>query len=237
MTDEEIRLKGIEFAKQNKKRIAQELTDPKVFLSEANPISIFMAGSPGAGKTEVSKSLVEILEEGNKRRIIRIDSDEIRDRIPGYTGKNSYLFQGAVSLIVEKMQDLALHRKQSFILDGTLAHYEKARHNIQRSIDHQRLIWIAYVYQKPDVAWRLTKDREIIEGRNIPISAFVRQFFDSRATVKKLKDAFGEHVAVFLVKKDFEKITEEVILKIPNSEKIDEYLPERYTEETLEKIL
>ena len=43
--------------KKNKKMIAKKLVDH--FPEEENPVSVFMAGSPRAGKTEVAKSLVE----------------------------------------------------------------------------------------------------------------------------------------------------------------------------------
>ena len=99
MTDEEIREQAIEFAKKNKVRIAKELTDPTKYLPSARPISVFMAGSPGAGKTEYSKELIEILEKDD-RRFVRIDGDDIRSRIPGYNGNNSHLFQGAISMRV-----------------------------------------------------------------------------------------------------------------------------------------
>lgn len=97
MTDEEIRAAGIEFAKHNKERLAKELTDPKKYASEVIPISVFMAGSPGAGKTEFSKNLIALLEKNNERRVVRIDGDEVRPLMQGYAGNNSHLFQGAVS--------------------------------------------------------------------------------------------------------------------------------------------
>lgn len=63
MINEEIRVQAIEFAKRNKIRIVKELTDTEKYAPDAVPISAFMAGSPGAGKTEFSKSLIKILEE------------------------------------------------------------------------------------------------------------------------------------------------------------------------------
>lgn len=119
MTNDEIREAAIEFAKKNKNRIAKELTDIAEHASDSVPISVFMAGSPGAWKTELSKSLIKISEGNNE--IIRIDGDEIRRFIPGYTGNNSHLFQGAISLIIEKIYDLVLHQRQSFVFDGTFS--------------------------------------------------------------------------------------------------------------------
>src|SRR3989344_2656832 len=83
MADDEVRAAAIEFAKRNKMRIARELTDLKTFTLSEHPISVFMAGSPGAGKTEDSKSLISLLEEEGGRRVIRIDGDEGRSFIPG----------------------------------------------------------------------------------------------------------------------------------------------------------
>lgn len=105
MNNKEIERNAKNFAKKNGKKIAKKLTDLSVYAADSHPVSVFMAGSPGAGKTEFSKRLIEIIEKGNKRQVIRIDADEIRSVMPGYKGDNSYLFQGAVSLVVEKIHD------------------------------------------------------------------------------------------------------------------------------------
>jgi hypothetical protein len=52
--DQRIADEAVVFAKANRKGIARRLTDPSIFLSEDSPVSVFMAGSPGAGKTEAS---------------------------------------------------------------------------------------------------------------------------------------------------------------------------------------
>src|SRR3989344_5801466 len=168
MNDEEICSKAIVFAKYNKEKIARKLTDPAIYIPDAVPISVFMAGSPGAGKTEFSKNLISILEKNNEHRVVRIDGDEIRSLITGYVGSNSYLFQGAVSLIVEKIHDRVLHNSQTFVFDSTFSKYDKAIDNIKRSLKKKRPVFIFYVYQKPEVAWKFTEAREKTEGRNIP---------------------------------------------------------------------
>ena len=238
MTDEEIRARAIEFAKRNKLRIAKELTDPSKYELDAVPVSVFMAGSPGAGKTEFSKNLIKILERVNECRVVRVDGDEVRPLIPGYTGNNSRLFQGAVSLIVEKMYDLVLHQKQSFVLDSTFAKYEKAADNIMRSLAKSRPVFLFYMYQKPEVAWKFTQAREVLEGRNIPKAAFVDQFLGARETISRIFDEFGERVTIFFVKKDFEKNSVESIFRISQGKpQIDRYIGEEYTKEKLEMCL
>ena len=40
---------ALAFAQKNKKEIAKNWTDPLRFIPEDDPVSVFMAGSPGAG--------------------------------------------------------------------------------------------------------------------------------------------------------------------------------------------
>lgn len=238
MNDEEIRASAIAFAKKNKNRLAKEFTDPKIYLPDGVPISVFMAGSPGAGKTEFSKILIGILEKNKDHRIIRIDSDDVKSLVPGYTGGNSHLFQGAVSLIIEKTHDHVLKNQQTFVLDGTFAKYDKAIENIRRSLKKERPVIIFYLYQRPEIAWRFTEAREEAEGRNIPKMAFIEQFFGARNTVKKIRKNFGREVVIFLVKKDFEKnIVENIVEITPGGESIDKYLQPGYTKDTLQRLL
>ena len=70
--EQQLQQEALEFARRNKKAIARELTDPAIFIPEANPVAVFMAGSPGAGKTESSKELLAELESKEPRaRILR----------------------------------------------------------------------------------------------------------------------------------------------------------------------
>jgi UDP-N-acetylglucosamine kinase len=235
---EKIKLAADEFARANKKRITKELTDTSKYAPDEVPFSVFMAGSPGAGKTEVSKALINTLEAGKKHKVIRIDGDELRRLIPGYTGSNSYLFQGAVSILVDKIHDLALDKKQTFLLDGTFSKYDKAVNNIKRSLARNRLVMIFYVYQQPEVAWKFTEAREKLEGRNIPKSAFIDSFIESRETICRIRKDFDDKVVIFLVKKNFETHdVKEIIAIAQDGKQIDDYLGKAYTKDDLEKLL
>lgn len=238
LTDEEINAAAIKFAKRNKKSIARRLTNPTEYVPDPIPISVFMAGSPGAGKTEFSKNLISILEKDREQRVVRIDGDEIREYMPEYTGRNSHLFQGAVSIVIEKMHDLVLQNSQSFIFDSTFSQYEKAVENINRSLKKNRPVHIFYTYQEPKVAWGFTKAREKVEGRNIPKDAFIKHFLGARETIIKISEKFGEEIVIFFVKKDFELGTVERAVEIkPGVASIDDYIAERYTEDELEGYL
>lgn len=175
MTPEEraVQEKAERFARDNKKVIALRYTDLGKYSSEDEPVSVFMAGSPGAGKTEASQRLLGNFEEMNGQLIIRIDPDEFRTYFDEYTGSNSYLFHSAVSTLASKIHDVALEQKQSFIFDSTFSNNEKARENIQRSLNKGRFVQILYVYQDPVQAWKFVQKRESKEGRRIPREDFI----------------------------------------------------------------
>jgi UDP-N-acetylglucosamine kinase len=149
--EEATRKAALEFAKKNKKDIARRWTDPHLYLPEDEPVTVLMAGSPGAGKTEASIALINSL--GDESKVLRIDPDDLRGECPEYRGANSWLFQAAVSVLVEKIVDFALAQKQSFLLDGTLSNYNVARRNVERSLQKGRDVQILYVYQEPHLAW------------------------------------------------------------------------------------
>lgn len=243
MEEKEIELNAIEFAKKKRREIAKKFTDINTYHPDSNPVSVFMAGSPGAGKTEFSKNIISIIKEdkrsnGDPHDVIRIDSDEIRILLPGYTGNNSYLFQGATSIIAEKIHDFALKQSQSFVFDGTFSKIDKAIKNIERSLSKNRTPFIFYIYQNPVIAWNFTQRRERAEGRKIPKEAFIEQFFGARNTINVLREKFGLKVIIFLVRKNFEnKVVEKIIQITPEGPSVDEYIKESYTKEELQNLL
>lgn len=226
---------AIDFARHGKKLFIDKFADPNIYPPEINPISVFMAGSPGAGKTEFSKRLIAELKLRGvmQKDPVRIDSDDVRGVLPGYTGDNSYIFQAASAIGVEKLYDHVLAKKQSAIIDGTFS-TEKSLQNIQRSLDKSRPVEIFYIYQEPKLAWEFTKKREALEKRNIPRSSFIDSFLASKENVNKAKVMFGDKVRLNLVIKDFEKGFEELRLDIP---KVDSYLQISYTRDELEKMI
>lgn len=236
--NEEITATAIEYAKRNKTQLVQTIADPSVYLSQDVNLAVFMAGSPGAGKTEYSKALIDDLEVRLGAKIVRIDGDEIRTYLPGYKGNNSSLFQGAISIVVSRILDVVVNKKQHFILDGTLSHHDRAAANIQRALDHGADVYILYIYQDPLVAWEFTKAREKVEGRNIPKAAFIQQFFDAYDTITLLHQEFGEKITIWLVKKNsLTNLVEDSILITPQDLTIDKYLDKTYTMATLKRNL
>ncbi len=225
---------AVDYIKINKKKLVEKFASPSIFLADEAPISIFMAGSPGVGKTEFSKRLIKEFENKDIKKIIHIDADRIRDMLPGYTGTNSQVFQRACSKGVDKLHDSALKNKQNFILDSTFSNYEISRENIKRSVNKNRIVSIFYLYQDPLIAWIFAKRREILEGRRIPKESFIRQLFAAKENVNKVKVIFDKKIVIYLVEKNFATGLMKIKMNIEN---IDNHISIKYTKSQLETRL
>lgn len=210
------------------------------FPESLETIAYFMSRSPGAGKTEFSKNLIEFMVKVYpelKNQIVRIDADEIRELLPSdiYNGQNASEVQKAASKGVDKLFDHVIHKNKHFILDGTFVNLHYARTNIKRAIKAEKIIKIWYVYQEPGVAWDFTRKREALEGRKITKKDFIKAFLNAKKNANLIKKEFGERISLNLVIKNRDNIGLETTEK--NMEKIDHYLIKPYNKKALEKLL
>lgn len=230
--DDELAEEAIKYVKAHQKEIVRHHTAG--FIPSSRPISIFMAGSPGAGKTEFSRRLVADALGGDTKHMLRIDPDEVRESLPCYIPGRAQVFQRAVAIAVEKIHDFALENKLNFILDGTLSNLEVATKNIDRSLAKKRPVFILYVYQDPAVAWTFTQQREVVEGRNIPKSVFVEQFFAARRNAQVCKDTYGKEVVLEVITRNIKTNSYQHWFNVDN---IDGLIKDDYNKELLLKIL
>lgn len=235
MTSSVISDEACKYVREHRRELCERFASVDKYPPVKTPIAYFMAGSPGAGKTEFSKGYIAKLQEKEpSRRIVRIDADEIRDILPGYNHKNAWELQFAASLGVEKLLDWVFHNEQDFLLDGTFSNFAIAKRNIDRCIKHNRKMGLLYIFQEPSIAWKFTKIREAGEGRNIPKSAFVDEFFRAKECVNAIKSTFGPKVELWLVRKNFEQGIEKTEFNIDN---VDSYLKMEYTQKSLASAL
>jgi len=220
------------FVKKEKKFLINNFADLEKFPPSGKPFSFFMAGSPGAGKTEFSKRLIEIMAP---IPIVRIDADEIKEFIPQYNGKNSDVVQGAASIAVDKLNYFTLRHKQNSIMDGTFANYAIARRNIENCLKKNRSIGVFYIYQDPIIAWDFTRKREKLEGRYVPKEAFIDAFFKAKENVQLIKEEFGDQIKLNLVIKNKDNTIEKIRYNISNN--IDIYIKVAYNKTSLSKNL
>ncbi len=217
--------KYLQYAKENKEEFIKKITHGKFPSDERD--AVFMAGSPGAGKTEIVTELIK-----NYDNLVVIDADCFREMFADYNGQNSSLFQKASSWLVEQAFQFAVKNGYSFIMDATFA-VPSAEKKIVKVLKKNYQVLIFYVYQEPEIAWKFTKAREIAEGRLVPRLTFINAFFKARENVKKVKERHSE-VILHIIIKDYQNNISEIHYDTDNLELI---IPQRYKLEELEKIL
>lgn len=232
MDDQQITDKAIKEAKKMKKAVACRLVDD--LPQEEMPVSVFMAGSPGAGKTETARAMIRAFADDHGLGLVHIENDELRKEFDDYNGLNSPLFQRPATLLVEAIHDRALKRKVSFILDSTLSSFDKAKDNIERSIGHERYVLIIFVYQEPEQAWKLVKAREKVEGRRVPEAVFVEQFLESQRVVSELKRHFKDQINITFIEKNIDGDNDNPHFNVTD---IDALLRKKYNRQSLEAIV
>lgn len=223
-----------------------------------NALSFFMAGSPGAGKTEFTnnymiakldkndKGLQKILQSKNinidefEHLFVKIDVDEIRDFIPDYKKTdtsinqkgNAHVVQSAANRGLDILRNFCFDNDISFLHDGTFGNYKTMRELVKKSVSKQRAVHVYYLYLDPLRAWEFTKAREFIEGRNIVKDKFIQQFFDSQQNIDKIKTEFGDKIKVHCILKNNDNKVEEILLNQPN---IADFLEIKYNKNIIKK--
>lgn len=220
---------AINYVKANKQIFIQYVIDQYDGNKPSKPIAVFMAGTPGAGKTEIANSLIDIFDH----RPVHIDADDFRTLIPGYTGSNSELVQAAASIAVDKAMDAVVNQGIPFILDGTFA-VGKAVANIKRAYRHGYDTQIYFIYQDPIEAWNFTQIREQKEGRRVPKEAFVHAYFTSRENVEEVMSELGDQITLHLIIKNYQTGAHETHANVLT---LADILPKLYTKEKLMELL
>lgn len=219
----------VEWARRNKKVIAEKIIRETRGSAKPSgaPIALFMAGIPGAGKTEFLDRFIGVAPQDV---FVRIDLDTIVTKIQGYSPEKYYDFRGAANPILERVLDKALKKGLNFALDGTFAH-KNAVSNIGRALDHGFMVVLFYIYQDPKVAWEVTKAREKVTKRGVESEGFIHTCVEVPKNVQKALDTYaGRLSAVGVIKNDLNEYTFK-----RNITNIDEITPVMYTEDELRK--
>ena len=218
---------SLEYARTNKKRIVNEYFRKFPYESSTTPSGIFMAGLPGAGKTEFVDRLIDNVTPFP----VHIDMDEIAERIKGYKPQSAHIFKGAANIILERVFDHAVNKKINFILDGTFGH-DKAIPNVERAIEskHGFQVRLYYIYQDPIIAWKNTIAREKVEHRKIDVDGFIETFFKLRDNVQYVFNNLQSLVPITVVEKNPDLSDGKVV---DNPQNIDKYILTTLTRDKL----
>ncbi|MBQ7802536.1 zeta toxin family protein [Candidatus Saccharibacteria bacterium] len=196
-----------------------------------NLSGIFMAGLPGAGKTELSRALVEIAN----LRPVRIDMDELATFIEGYTPEKADVFRKEATILLAETYSQVLKRKLDFIMDGTFSS-KNAKLNIKRALKRSYNIKIVYTCQDPKLAWNFTKAREKVEHRAIKLEGFVKSYYGTIENIKELSEKYKSQITVDVV---FKTSTNEIgsWLEGIKPTEIDDMIKVEYNKDNLIKYI
>jgi len=163
-----------------------------------------------------------------------LDTDEIREIIPGYNGYNASMFQSASALGMEYLIDKVYEDKQNALIDTTFGLRHKAISNVERAIRRNRHITVSYLYQDPQISWGFVKDRTRKGLRYVPKDFYIENFFLARENANEVKAIFKEKVilAIFVLNEKHNIVYYEFDI-----DNIDNYVKIPYTKDWLEKNL
>lgn len=130
-------------------------------------VALFMAGIPGAGKTEFTDNMLKETTE-----FISIEHDQLVEYIDGYKPEEYYNYRKAGSVLVTRIFDDCLRNGYSFVFDGTLSHENGAK-NIAKALGAGYEVVVVYIVQDAKLAWELTQARELVKKRAIEKSGFI----------------------------------------------------------------
>lgn len=104
MTDDQVSDGAYVWMKEHSNVLIQTIAG-KYADNKSGRVAVFMAGAPGAGKTEFSICLIRDVFGQNTTLIVRIDPDEIRLQLPMYIEGEAELFNRATIKDVEILVD------------------------------------------------------------------------------------------------------------------------------------
>ncbi|QFQ91980.1 zeta toxin family protein [Lacticaseibacillus manihotivorans] len=214
---------SVQYAKAHRKEFLNRVID-SIEPNQEPKSAIFMAGIPGAGKSEVARGFQTMITN-----VARVDADQFREYFPGYHGDNAKDFQRGSSLLVDFVYNKLIDRKYSVILDATFG-FNKALDNVERAVRHGYVVTICYVCQDPVVAWHFIQGRARAEGRVVPAEAFINTYYQSRQNFLAAVAKYGEQIDAMIVYKTFDNNIADFSDSVQNPELV---LPPLYSLEEL----
>ena len=228
--ENKITQKAYQWAKANKKSFAEKyIKESGAVPDKEEPACIFMAGLPGAGKTEYVRTIIR--ESGVKA--VCIDMDDIASRIEGYKPQEADLFRLSATILQNEIFDRTKAKYYPFIMDGTLAS-DITINCIRKAINKGYRVKIVYIKQDPAVAWRNTKEREKIERRSINLDGFIDSYENTINNLEKVVSSLD--VMIDIIIKDKHNKTIDFIQNATRSD-IDKYVKIDYNNKQLRDSL
>ena len=143
-------------------------------------VAFFMAGIPGAGKTEFTDNAIKDSPE-----LISIEHDQLVEYIEDYKPEAYYNYRKSGSTLVSRIFKECLSHGYAFVFDGTLSHDNGVR-NINKCFKHGYRVIVVYIVQDTNMAWELTQARELVKKRAIEKKGFIETCNKINANLLKI---------------------------------------------------
>lgn len=147
--------------------------------------TIFLAGAPGAGKTEFLETVLDT------ENFIVIDIDKYRQYFKWYNGRNADLYQDSCSRVATRIFDYCIKNNLKLIFDGTLTS-EIWLKNIKKALEKERKMGIVLIYQDPVISYSYTIARQERNERKVDIDTFLRIYYSSIHYVFEVVEKYTE---------------------------------------------
>lgn len=222
-------MEPLKWTKKHQKEVVNRIVSGANLEPSERPIAIFMAGLPGAGKTELSYGLMKQVLPAP----IRIDMDELATMIEGYTPEKADEFRAAATRLLNALFDKVIKRRLDFIMDGTFGS-SKAMQNVERVLKRGYTIKVACACQDPKLAWNFTLAREKVEHRAISEKGFLEAYYKTINNLKELAERYDEKVSVDIFIKNADNTVGQRLINVDKT-KIDEIMKVIYNKDKLKE--
>ncbi|MDD2565624.1 MAG: zeta toxin family protein [Candidatus Gracilibacteria bacterium] len=190
------------------------------------PSTIFLAGSPGAGKSEFIESRIDC------NKYIIIDIDKYRNLFEGYNGINSGEFQISSTKVANKMYKFCMQNNLNVVVDGTFGNIKKIEENIGQCLKRKRDFSIILIFQDPVISYFYTKEREKNGKRNVPQEVFIDKYYNSIINSFIIKERHPE-IGFIVAFKSLKKSKFDIKPSVVNKEIFDKTFRVDYNKEKL----
>jgi predicted kinase len=181
-------------------KIMGEFTKDAVCTDQIQPIAVLTGGAPGSGKSTFLKKFAPYLTSD---KIIHIDADEIRAKLPEYEGWNAFVTHEETRDILKKILDnYDVPCKHDVLYDGTMANAKKYIPLINRFHDLGYKVFIIYMDIPKEVSIERAMGRYRDNktgskyGRYVPLEVIEEFFTTGKAGLEEIKTQVDGYVVV-----------------------------------------
>lgn len=157
------------------------------FSHSNSRVAFFMAGIPGAGKTEFAEQVIH----NSLPLLVPLEHDKLVEYIDGYLPENCYNYRKAGSILVTEVFSHCLKNGYGFIFDGTLSH-ENGIRNVKKALKAGYTVYVVYIVQDAKLAWELTQARELVKKRAIEKRGFLETCTKINENLRSIFRAFKD---------------------------------------------